>query len=171
MNRRKFLGNLLVTACAAPFVVKEAVAGTPAKVEKIVIPFMRADVVNANKRMYPRKVLEVAVKAFEKQPVMGHLGMECSSIIKFDKVSHQVTNLGFRQVEGHEWLCGELKFLTTPNGRLLKEMWDAHPESVAFRTAGVGSGKVNDDGVLVVGDSYKLVAINAISADEAVKWV
>ena len=171
MNRRE----ILVAICAAPIMIEEAVKGAmagekPAETLKFVVPFMRADVVNSNKRLYPRHVLEQAVARLDDMRLQGHVGMPNDSLIHFQSLSHEVKDIGFRKVEGHEWLCGELKVLPTPSGKLLQQMLDADPKSVAFRTCGVGMGKMNEDGVLVIDDSYKFASVNAVSAEEATKW-
>ena len=172
MERRDFLAAI----CAAPFVIKEALAARPEQtVEKIVVPFQRADVVNSNKRMYPRAVLEKAIAEFKDKPLMGHIGMDrrgkSQAAIWFDEVSHQLDNLRFQMVEGHEWLCGDLKILDTPNGERLRTMWECDKDQVAFRTAGIGSCITNENGVDVVSGSYQLVCVNMVPADQACRWV
>jgi len=124
----------------------------------------KADVVNGNKRLYPRAVLEAAVADFNALPprsMYGQMGMPDSSVMQLSMASHIVTFLGM----AGDYLVAEIEIMATPCGVILKQLMDTN--AVAFRTAGIGNGKVNDDGVLVIGDSFKLISVNAVPIKEA----
>ena len=125
----------------------------------------KADVANGNKRLYPRAVLEAAVADFKALPpraMYGQMGMPTSSVMQLSMASHIVTDL---KMVG-DYLVAEIELIATPHGVILKQLMET-PDTVAFRTAGVGNGQVNDDGVLIIGDSFKLISINAVSVTEA----
>lgn len=127
----------------------------------------RADVVNSNKRLYPREVLENAVANFKKLPprtLVGELGMSGDSIIHLSKASHVVTEL---ELHGQD-VIAECEALETPSGFILKRM--IKEGVVAFRSSGVGSGQVDEKGVYVIGSDYRLISINAVSVDEAAQF-
>jgi hypothetical protein len=119
-----------------------------------------ADKVNKNKRLYPRKVLEAAIEKLKNREVLGVMGMPQDTIVKFSEVSHKANNL---RLEGNELKC-EIEILKTPNGKILEELLKTN--SVEFRTSGIGGGQVNDDGILVIGDSFCLTSINALPLGE-----
>lgn len=129
----------------------------------------RADVVNSNGRLYPREVLEKAVQEFNRNhkhsmSMLGQLGMPETAKIQFSKASHLVKNL---RMQG-DYLVGDFKIINTPAGNQLLEMMKK-PDSVAFRTQGMGTVKVNDDGVAVIQDDFKLITVNAVSMETAAK--
>ena len=170
MNRRTFLGETLAGA-AGIFMAGNLWADTtpvPLRSEHLVA---KADVPNGNRRIYTKALLEDVVAKFKAMPprtLMGHLGMQSDSIIHLDKASHLITDLNLKSA-GSEvglYLVAEIEVLATPCGVILKQLL-ATPGVVAFRTAGIGSGNTNEEGVLVLGSNYKFITINAIPAKEA----
>jgi hypothetical protein len=129
----------------------------------------KADVPNGNKRLYPRALLEREVAKFQEvikqRGWMGQIGMPTSSILQFKEASHIVTRL---EMEG-DYMVADIEALNTPMGRVLKSMLqeDGMSDPVALRTAGVGYGRVNDEGILIIDDSFKLISVNVVSAKDA----
>ena len=101
-------------------------------------------------------------KALPPRAMYGQMGMPTSSVMQLSMASHIVTDL---KMVG-DYLVAEIELIATPHGVILKQLMET-PDTVAFRTAGVGNGQVNDDGVLIIGDSFKLISINAVSVTEA----
>ena len=57
---------------------------------------------------------------------------------------------------------GEGEILNTPSGMILKNLIDGGVK-VGISSRGVGNGKVNEDGILVIGESYKLITFDAVA--------
>jgi hypothetical protein len=57
---------------------------------------------------------------------------------------------------------GEGEILNTPHGKVLKALLNDGVR-VGISSRGVGNGKVNENGVLVIGESYKLITFDAVA--------
>lgn len=124
----------------------------------------KADVSNANGRVYPKKVLEKVVDDFNnmtKDSMIGQMGMPHDSIIHFSMASHLVKDL---RLSDENELVADIHVLDTPCGKQLSEMIENG--DVAFRLQGIGQTK-SVDGVDVIQDDYKVITINAVSAETA----
>ena len=80
------------------------------------------------------------------------------SIIHFANCSHKITKLWW---EG-KTLMGEGLILDTPMGKLLRALINCGVR-IGISSRGVGNGKVNEDGILVIGESYKLITFDAVA--------
>ena len=124
--------------------------------------FQEADAINKNQRMYPYGVLDVNVKrlseAIKGGGLIGEADHPADSIIHFANCSHKVTKLWW---EG-KTLMGEGLILDTPMGKLLKALINCGVR-IGISSRGVGNGKVNEDGILVIGESYKLITFDAVA--------
>lgn len=124
--------------------------------------FQEADAVNKNKRIYPWDVLNENVErlqeAVKDRRLVGELDHPTDSIIHYTNASHIVTKLWW---DGNT-LMGEGEILNTPSGEILKCLIDSGVK-VGISSRGVGNGKVNEDGILVIGESYKLITFDAVA--------
>lgn len=124
--------------------------------------FQEAEAVNKNKRMYPYDVLDENLgrltEAVDERRLVGELDHPTDSIIHFANASHVVTKLWW---EGNI-LMGEGEILNTPHGKVLKALIEDGVK-VGISSRGVGNGKVNEDGILVIGESYKLITFDAVA--------
>lgn len=124
--------------------------------------FQEANAVNKNRRMYPFEVLNVNVKSLQecisKGGLIGELDHPTDSIIHFANASHKVSKLWW---EG-KTLMGEGIILNTPAGKILKSLINDGVR-VGISSRGVGNGKVNEEGILVIGESYKLITFDAVA--------
>jgi hypothetical protein len=124
--------------------------------------FQEADAINKNQRMYPFGVLDVNVKrldeAIKTGGLIGEADHPADSIIHFSNCSHKITKLWW---EG-KTLMGEGLILDTPMGKLLKALINCGVR-IGISSRGVGNGKVNEDGILVIGESYKLITFDAVA--------
>ncbi len=124
--------------------------------------FQEANSVNKNKRMYTydilNKNLDRLIETVKQRGLTGELDHPTDSIIHFDKASHVITNLWW---EGNI-LMGEGEILPTPHGQILKNLIDRNVR-VGISSRGVGNGTTNEDGVLVIGESYKLITFDAVA--------
>lgn len=124
--------------------------------------FQEADAINKNKRTYPFGVLDDNVKALNEAissgGLIGELDHPTDSIIHFTNASHKITKLWW---EG-KTLMGEGVILNTPHGKILKALINDGVR-VGISSRGVGNGKVNEEGILVIGESYKLITFDAVA--------
>lgn len=124
--------------------------------------FQEAETVNKNKRMYPWDVLDENVQRLQEclveRRLVGELDHPTDSIIHFANASHVVTKLWW---DGNI-LMGEGEILNTPHGKVLKALIEDGVK-VGISSRGVGNGKVNEDGILVIGESYKLITFDAVA--------
>lgn len=124
--------------------------------------FQEADAVNKNKRTYPYGVLDDNVKSLQEAikggGLIGELDHPTDSIVHFANASHKITKLWW---EG-KTLMGEGVILNTPHGKILKALINDGVR-VGISSRGVGNGKVNEDGILVIGESYKLITFDAVA--------
>jgi hypothetical protein len=124
--------------------------------------FQEADAVNKNKRMYPHSVLDTNVgrllSTMNEGGLIGELDHPTDSIIHFKEAAHKITKLWW---EGNT-LMGEGTILSTPCGRILRSLINDGVR-IGISSRGVGNGKVNEDGILVIGESYKLITFDAVA--------
>ena len=124
--------------------------------------FQEAEAINKNKRMYPYKVLDENVQRLidvvKSRGLVGELDHPTDSIIHFREASHVITKLWW---EGNV-LMGEGEILNTAHGKQLKALINDGIR-VGISSRGVGNGKVNENGVLVIGESYRLITFDAVA--------
>lgn len=124
--------------------------------------FQEANAVNKNRRMYPEAVLKTNVdrleEAIKNRGLVGELDHPTDSIIHFENCSHLVTKLWWED----NVLMGEGEVLKTPSGVVLKHLIEAGVR-VGISSRGVGNGATNEEGVLVIGESYKLITFDAVA--------
>lgn len=154
---------LLVDCCGANFLemdLSESI--TTGGLVKFRGKFQEAQAVNKNKRMYPYDVLDEnlqrLMECVDDRRLIGELDHPTDSIIHFANASHVVTKLWW---EGNV-LMGEGEILNTPHGKVLKALINDGIK-VGISSRGVGNGKVNEDGILVIGESYKLITFDAVA--------
>ena len=137
-------------------------SGSSGNVLKFKGKFQEAESINKNKRMYPYEVLNTNVlklqESIDSGGLVGELDHPQDSIIHFEKASHKVTRLWW---DG-KVLMGEGMILTTPAGMILRSLLNDGVR-VGISSRGVGNGKVNENGVLVIGESYKLITFDAVA--------
>jgi hypothetical protein len=165
-NHRAEGNFLLVDSClggAFYMDLAEATGGVlPGKLTKFRGKFQEAEAVNKNKRMYPYDILDENMnrlrETIKEGGLIGELDHPTDSIIHFANASHKITKLWW---EGNV-LMGEGEILNTPHGQVLKALINDGVR-VGISSRGVGNGKVNEDGILVIGESYKLITFDAVA--------
>jgi len=124
--------------------------------------FQEAEAVNKNKRIYPYAVLDENVKKLvpiiEARGLVGELDHPADSIIHFEKCSHIITKLWW---EGNS-LMGQGEILNTPHGRILRSLLNDGVR-IGISSRGVGNGRNDENGILVIGESYKLITFDAVA--------
>lgn len=135
-------------------------------IEKGIVKFkgklQEAECINKNKRMYPYAVLDENVQRLQeivkKRGLLGELDHPTDSIIHFKEASHVITKLWW---DGNI-MMGEGEILNTSMGRQLKALLNDSIR-IGMSSRGVGNGKVNENGVLVIGEGYKLITFDAVA--------
>lgn len=127
-------------------------------------PFLQAEVVNRNKRMYPINTMVNEVKRYtetfvSKGRALGELGHPDGPQINLDRVSHKIVEL--RQ-EGNNFI-GKAQILSTPMGKIAESLL-ADGVKLGVSSRGMGS-IMNHDGVNVVGEDFMLATAADIVAD------
>lgn len=124
--------------------------------------FQEAESVNKNKRMYPRKILAENVERLQSivknRGLIGELDHPENSIIHFEKASHVITKLWWE----NNVLYGEGDILDTPHGKILKTLLN-NGVRVGVSSRGVGNGNVDENGILVIGENYKLITFDVVA--------
>lgn len=128
-------------------------------------PFLQAEVVNRNGRMYPMGIMEREVKRYaedyvKKGRALGELGHPDGPTVNLDRVSHKITEL-YRS--GNNFV-GKAQILSTPMGKIAESLLkDGVTLGVSSR--GIGSLKENDRGYKEVGEDFMLATAADIVAD------
>ena len=121
-----------------------------------------AECVNKNKRLYPFSVLDENVQKLQEivkaRGLLGELDHPTDSIIHFKDASHVITKLWW---EGNI-LMGEGEILPTAMGRQLRALLESGIR-IGMSSRGVGNGKVNENGILVISEGYKLITFDAVA--------
>lgn len=121
-----------------------------------------AEIVNKNKRRYPYSVLDENVRRLQEvvksRGLIGELDHPADSIIHFKEASHVITKLWW---DG-QILMGEGEILTTAHGRQMKALLECGIR-LGMSSRGVGNGKMDDSGILVIGEGYKLITFDAVA--------
>jgi len=124
--------------------------------------FQEAEAINKNKRIYPYAVLDENFKKLtpiiEARGLIGELDHPTDSIIHFEKASHIITKLWW---DGNS-LMGEGEILNTPHGKILKSLLNDGVR-IGISSRGVGNGRSDENGILVIGESYKLITFDAVA--------
>lgn len=153
---------LLVDCCLGSGFELELVEAAGGRLIKFRGKFQEAEAVNKNKRMYPYDVLAENVgrlqECIKERRLVGELDHPTDSIVHFATASHIVTKLWW---DGNT-LMGEGEILNTPHGKVLRALIEDGVK-IGISSRGVGNGKVNEDGILVIGDSYKLITFDAVA--------
>lgn len=146
-------------------------------------PFLQAECVNRNGRMYPLSIMEREVKRYTEQYVnkgraLGELGHPDGPTVNLDRVSHKIVAL---EQKGNNWV-GKAQILSTPMGKIAESLLkDGVCLGVSSR--GIGSLRENNKGYKEVGEDFMLATAADIVADpsapdafvqgimEGVEWI
>ena len=128
-------------------------------------PFLVAEAVNKNKRMYKEETMRNEVNRYteeyiNKNRAFGELGHPDNPSINLDRVSHLIVSL---QKEGTNYI-GKAKILETPMGQIARGLLDGGA-NLGVSSRALGSLKVNEDGIQVVQDDFMLSTAADIVAD------
>jgi hypothetical protein len=124
--------------------------------------FQEADTTNKNKRMYSFETLnrevDRLVEAVSERRLVGELDHPTDSIIHFENASHLITKLWWE----NKTLMGEGEILPTPAGKILESLIQSRiPVGISSR--GVGTGKTNKEGIMEIGENYRLITFDVVA--------
>ena len=128
--------------------------------------FMQAEQPNRNGRMYPMAVMEKEVARYQKlideKRSLGELGHPANPTLNLDKVSHLITSLRF---EGKN-VIGKAKILETPMGNIARNLIE-NEIMLGVSSRGLGSLKLNKEGVNEVQDDFHLATVDIVADPSA----
>lgn len=128
--------------------------------------FAQADTPNRNGRTYPMSVMEKEIERYQKiiseKRSLGELGHPPNPTVNLDKVSHLITSLHF---EGTN-VIGRAKILDTPMGVIAKNLIE-NGVCLGVSTRGLGSLKLNKEGVNEVQDDFHLATVDIVADPSA----
>jgi hypothetical protein len=129
-------------------------------------PFLQTEIKNRNGRFYRKEIMQKEVDRYIKEYVntkraFGELGHPDGPSINLDRVSHMIVGL---KEDGNNYI-GRAKIMTeTPMGRIVKNLIDEGAQ-LGVSSRGMGSLKVNSEGVNEVQDDFYLATAADIVAD------
>jgi hypothetical protein len=126
-------------------------------------PFLQADVVNRNKRVYPLNVLENEVGRYIKENVStnrayGELNHPDKPIVNLDRVAILIKEL---KQDGPTFV-GKAKVVDTPMGNIVKNLI-AEGANLGVSSRALGSLKARKDGINEVQNDLRLAAVDVVS--------
>jgi len=117
---------------------------------------------NQNGRIYPGPILEREVKKYypliKERRALGELDHPESTVVNLANVSHLITDVKW---VGDD-LMGEIEVLDTPNGNILKKLFEAQVK-LGISSRGLGSVKELDEETVEVNDDFDLIAWDFVS--------
>lgn len=134
--------------------------------------FAQAETKNRNGRVYPKKIMESAVKTYVNEFVsskraLGELSHpENRPTVKPELASHLITEF---RMDGNN-VMGKAKILNTPQGQIVKGLLEGGVK-LGVSTRGLGS-VTERAGSTYVGDDYTLMAVDVVSDPSGIDcWV
>jgi hypothetical protein len=144
--------------------IEEAVDGGE-KSLYIIGPYLQMNVVNRNRRLYPEHVMDAEVNRYIAESVksgraFGELGHPAGPTINLERVSHLIKDL---RKEGTDYI-GKAKIMDTPYGQIVKNLIKEGAK-LGVSSRGIGSLKLNKEGVNEVQDDFRIATAADIVAD------
>jgi hypothetical protein len=128
--------------------------------------FMQAEKPNRNGRIYGKGIMEREVSRYQdlinEKRSLGELGHPPNPQINLNQVSHLITGLRF---EGND-IYGKAKILDTPMGKIAKNFIE-EGVSLGVSSRGLGSVRLNKEGVNEVQDDFHLATVDIVADPSA----
>lgn len=168
MSKQIFLRDDFEPGSASAEIITEATAnGKSVKRTYITGVFMQADRPNRNKRMYPKSVMENALKVYQKDWIdarrsFGELNHPESVIPNPERASH--LNLEFK-FNGSD-IIGKARVMESmPMGKIVKGLLD---EGIRLGVSSRGMGDLKEDrGIKVVQKNFYLTTVDVVTDPSA----
>jgi len=117
---------------------------------------------NANKRIYPRPILEREDTSMQdtikERRALGELDHPDSPIVQLENTSHVLTKSWW---DG-DTLMGEIEILDTPKGKILGSLIERNIK-LGISSRGLGSTKKTNEGYDMVEDDFQLICYDIVS--------
>jgi len=128
-------------------------------------PFLQAECVNRNGRMYPMSIMEREVKRYTEQYVnkgraLGELGHPDGPTVNLDRVCHKIVSL---EQKGNNFI-GKAQILSTPMGKIAESLLK-EGVCLGVSSRGIGSLRPTKEGYSQVGEDFMLATAADIVAD------
>lgn len=128
-------------------------------------PFLQAECVNRNGRMYPFSIMEKEVNRYNENYInkgraLGELGHPSGPTINLDRVSHKIVSL---EQKGNNWV-GKAQILETPMGKIAKSLIN-EGVTLGVSSRGIGSLRETNKGYKEVGGDFMIATAADIVAD------
>jgi hypothetical protein len=128
--------------------------------------FAQAEQKNRNGRIYPKPVMEAAVKKYANEQVktkraVGELNHPDGPTVNLDKVSHLITDLKFEDNN----VMGKARILDTPLGQIVKGLLEGGVQ-LGVSTRGMGSLEKRGD-AMYVKDDFMLNTVDIVQDPSA----
>ena len=128
-------------------------------------PFLQSAITNRNGRMYPEEIMDREVARYMKESVesnsaLGELGHPNGPQINLDRVSHRIVSL---RKEGTDYI-GKALITNTPMGGIARGLIESGAR-LGVSSRGMGSIKLNSEGVNEVQNDFRLATAADIVAD------
>ena len=128
--------------------------------------FAQAENKNRNGRVYPKPILERAVKKYDKEQIqknraVGELNHPEGPTVNLDKVSHRITEMKFEDND----VVGKAQILDTPMGKIVKGLLDGGVQ-LGVSTRGMGSLE-QKNGAAYVKDDFVLSTVDIVQDPSA----
>lgn len=125
--------------------------------------FMQAEQKNRNGRIYPRAIMERELASYQKlvegKRALGELNHPASPAVNPERASHLVTELRFDENNN---VIGKAKLLSAPMGLIAKSLIEDGVQ-LGVSTRGMGSVKMNRQGINEVQSDFRLCAVDIVS--------
>ena len=135
--------------------------------------FLQSAIKNRNGRMYPEEVMDREVERYIQEAVqtktaMGELGHPNGPQINLDRVSHRIVSL---RKEGTDYI-GKAMITNTPMGNIARGIMESGAR-LGVSSRGMGTLKLNKEGINEVQDDFRLATAADIVADPSAPnaWV
>ncbi len=127
--------------------------------------FLQSNLQNRNGRVYPKEVMAKEVERYNESYVkanraLGELGHPDGPSINLDRVSHMIVSL---KEDGDNYI-GKAKLMDTPMGNIAKGLIEGGAK-LGVSSRGMGTLKVNNEGINEVQDDFYLATAADIVAD------
>lgn len=123
---------------------------------------LQSDIVNQNKRLYPRGIMEAAVKSFSSDflahnRAVGELNHPQTPEVNPERIAIRIENLN---QDGANFLT-KARVLGTPTGQIVSSLLEGGVK-LGLSSRGMGALKANSQGINEVQQGYKIAAIDVV---------
>jgi len=161
MSNNKTLLVDIMNFDVSPLMIEESIRNNNGKIILRGV-IQRANSLNQNKRVYPRRILEREVTKYMElvrdRRSTGELDHASSTIINLSNVSHLITELYWKGDD----VIGAVELIPTPSGNIAKTLIESNVK-LGISSRGLGSVKELGDGSVEVMDDFEILCWDLVS--------